>query len=114
MVPQIIIDYCNRFQFGNVIKGVTTFAVLAVSIWATVGSYATHIARAVADDAVVDILKRNGIDPPTFQQMQKQLDEAAADAERKRLENLVIQSDLNSVKAQNRQIIDLLTKGEEQ
>lgn len=63
--------FLERISVWRVIRALATVFAIAAPIWAWAGSYVVTL----ADSAVVDILKRKGIDPESFQGMQIQLGE---------------------------------------
>lgn len=63
--------FLDRISVWRVIRALFTIFAIAAPIWAWAGNYVVTL----ADEAVIDILKRKGIDPQSFQGMQLQLGE---------------------------------------
>lgn len=99
-----------NFNLGKVIRQIGAVVGLVVAIWAAIGSYAVSVTRSLAQNAVISTMKSVGIDSQSFKEMQEQLKVQSETAKQRELESTVIQSDLASVKAQNKTIIELLTK----
>lgn len=93
--------FLERISVWRVIRALTTVFAIAAPIWAWAGSYVTSL----ADGAVVDILKRKGIDPQSFQGMQIQLGEINKSIEQLKAEK---KKDADDSKERYEEIIKLL------
>lgn len=93
--------FLERVSVWRVIRALATVFAIAAPIWAWAGSYVVTL----ADSAVVDILKRKGIDPESFQGMQIQLGEINKSIELIQAEK---KKDVDESKKQYEEIIKLL------
>lgn len=105
-IPDSVTTFLDKFTIGWVVRKLAIAVPIALALWAGVGSYVI----AIADEAVVNVMKKHGIDPETFKDMQKAVAEANQTTGQLKTNDLRIESDLATLKAQNKQIIDILTK----
>lgn len=99
-------SFLDKISVWRVIRALATVFAIAAPIWAWAGSYV----MTMADDAVVNVLKRKGIDPESFQGMQIQLQEINKSIEQIKAEK---KTTVEESKKQYDQIIDLLKKGQQ-
>lgn len=105
-IPEPILGFFDRISLGKALRFLVTLAAIVLP---TVG-YITSYLQTKADETVVQSMKAHGMDPESFKDMQQQLKATANSAHAADVQNTVIQSDIASMKAQNRLIIDMLTK----
>lgn len=77
------------------------FIVSSISVLTPVYFFAKPIAVAMAGEAMRNLMKQEGIDPEQIKKLPKQVDDAIQGQTR-------IESDLATVKAQQKQLLDLL------
>lgn len=105
--------WLDGITVGRVFRNLTFALGIIVPIWTFAGGYVVSL----ADDAVESVLKKHGLDPKTFEQVQKDVGQASKDTQELRGNDIRIESDLATIKDQNRKleqqqnkIIELLTK----
>lgn len=103
----------DNVSLGWIVRKLVLVLGIVIPIWTFAGSYVI----AIADEAVESVLRKHGLDPKTFQQVQKDVGQASSDTKELRSNDMRIESDLATIKAQNRDlqeqqkvIIELLTK----
>lgn len=110
-VPESVTSFLDKYTLGWCVRKGTLIAAIVLPVWATWGTWFISTIKARADEAVVSTMKVHGIDSESFKEMQGQLKEAAKAIHASDVQQTVIQGDIASVKQQNREILELLTKG---
>ena len=100
-VPDGVKSWLERITLWRTIRFIGTVGAIAVPIWAWAGNYVTGL----ADSAVINTLKRKGIDPDSFQGLQAQVKAITESVEELRSEK---KDTDDEIKRQQKEIIELL------
>lgn len=91
------LEHCKQITIYQAV----VFVISSISVLTPVYFFAKPIAVALAGEAMKNLMKQEGIDPEQIKQLPKQVDDALQGQQR-------IESDLATVKAQQKQLIELL------